>query len=347
MKGLVFTKLSTLELREVEKPEIINNTDAIVRITLTSICGSDIHLVEGHIPTTPGFVLGHEYVGVVEQVGKSVERVKVGQRVCGPAAPYCGQCSNCKAGHIAHCLRGGIHGSGKELGNLCGTHCMYIRVPFADNVLINIPDNVEDEKALFVGDVLSSGYYASQKGKIRHGDSVVIFGAGPIGLAAVHTARLFHPGMIILVGNVNPYGLEIGKQLGADYTILSSQENALEKIMELTEGKGADVVIEAAGTEAALQNSVRCAGIGRRIVSLGVYGKKVSMPMNEICLKNISIHIGLAHLGNMHRLMNMLEIGVIDLTPIITHRMKLDNIIEGYNLFKSKNDNVIKIVIQP
>lgn len=347
MKGLVFTKLNEVKLQEVEKPAIINDTDALVRVTLTSICGSDVHLVQGHLPTTPGYVLGHEYVGVIEKVGSAVKAVKVGQRVAGPAAPYCGQCANCKAGHIEHCMYGGVHGSGPEFGNLPGTHCEYVRVPFADNVLLPIPDDVSDEQALFVGDILSTGFFGAEKGNIKVGDTVVVFGAGPVGLAAIHSARLFSPEKIIAIGYKNTFRLEVSKKLGATHTILSSKEDVLERINELTNGQGADVAIDAAGTESNLQQAVRCVGIGGRVSLVALYGKSASLPLNEICMKNIKIEMGLGYLGHMERLLRMIQTGKIDLSPIITHRMPLSDVEKAFDIFQNRKENVIKVAIKP
>lgn len=347
MKALIYNKLNEVKLQEVEKPKLINPSDVIIRVTMTTICGSDVHLVQGHIPTTPGYVLGHEYVGVVEEIGSQVKNIKVGQRVIGPAAPYCGQCFNCKAGHIEHCINGGIHGSGAEFGNLSGSHSEYMRIPFGDTVLLPVPDNIKDEQALFVGDILSTGFFAVEKGDVKVGDTVVIFGGGPVGLAAVECCKLFSPEKIILVGRKDKFRLEVGKNLGATHIILSSEEDPLKKIQELTGGKGADVAIDAAGSEITLQQAVRCVGVGGRVSLVALYGGNISLPMNEICIKNIRIEMGLGYLGHMERLLRMIEIGKIDLTPIITHHMRLSEAEKAFELFQNKNEDVIKIAITP
>lgn len=346
MKGLVFSELHKVELKEVDKPQLLEPGDAIIRVTLTTICGSDLHLIHGHMPTTPGYVVGHEYVGVVEQVGSGVRNFKPGDRVTGPAAPYCGQCDNCRAGYIAHCQRGGVHGSGQEFGGISGTQSEFIRVPFADVNLVHVPDDLTDEQVLFVGDILSTGYFAVEKAEIRAGDSLVIFGAGPVGLCAVNTAKLFGAGQVILV-DVDPYRLDMGRKLGATHVIRADQENVLEVIGQLTGGKGADAAIEAVGLEATLQQAVRCVGIGGRVSIVGIFGQDVSLPMPEIFFKNIKIQMGLSYLGHMKRLIRMIQSGQLDLTPLITHRMKLGDIQKAYEIFEKRTEPVIKIALVP
>lgn len=347
MKGLVFKEKGAVSLMDVKKPELINDTDAIVKISLTTICGSDVHIIAGHLPTTPGYVLGHEYVGVVESVGKAVKKLKPGDRVAGPAAPYCGQCENCRKGNIEHCFNGGVHGSGKEFGNLDGTHSEYIRVPNAHVNLIKIPETVTDEQAIFVGDILSTGYSAAKEADIRMGDTVVIFGAGPVGLCALLGAKLFNPGKIILVGNSDKFRLEVGKSMGADYTIISSEEDVLSRIAELTNNRGADVAIDAAGSSRTLSDATRCVGVGGRVSLAALYAHPVELPMQELCMKNIKISMGLGYLGDMDKLMNMIELGKIDTSKLITHRMALDDAEKALSIFTDRNEPVIKILLKP
>lgn len=347
MKGLVFKERGVVSLMDVKKPEIINDTDVIVKISLTTICGSDVHLVEGHIPTKPGYVLGHEYVGVVESIGSSVKQIKVGDRVSGPAAPYCLKCENCRNGHISHCLNGGVHGSGKEFGGLDGTHSEYIRVPNADVNLLKIPDTLTNEQALFVGDILSTGYSSVKDADIKMGDTVVVFGGGPVGLCAVETAKLYNPQQIILVGHRDQFRMEVGKEMGADHTLLSSKEDVVARILELTDGKGTDAVIEAAGTPHTLDAGTRCLAIGGRLSIAALYAMPIELPMDELCMKNIQIRMGLAYLGDMDKLMRMIEIGKIDTSRLITHRMPLSQAEKAFYIFKDRTEPVLKIVIEP
>jgi len=347
MKGLVFKEAGRVSIEEVECPVLLHPQDAIVRITATTICGSDVHLAEGHIPTTPGYVMGHEYAGEVVETGELVKNLPSGTRVAGPAAPYCGQCANCRDGNISHCMQGGIHGSGPEFGNLPGTHAEFIRVPFADLNLVPIPENVTDEQALFVGDILSTGFTGVLNGKVSTGDTVVIFGAGPVGLSAVMTAKLFGAAQIILVGNRDEYRLQVGRNLGAHVTILGAKEDVNARISELTGGHGADVVIDAAGSASTVQNSLRCARIGGRVALLALYPMPIEFPMPEIGMKNLTISMGLGNLGYMRRLMDMISRGHIDPTPMITHRFPLSEAEEAYRIFKEREGNVIKVILKP
>lgn len=347
MKGLVFTEVGKIELKEVEKPRLINEEDVIVKVTTTTICGSDVHLVQGHIPTTPGYVLGHEYVGVVECVGNKVKKFKQGDRVIGPAAPYCGQCDHCKKGHIAQCLNGGIHGSGVELGSIPGTHSEFTRVPYGDVNLLHVPDHLSDEQVLFVGDIFATGYHAVEKGRVKPGDDVVIFGAGPVGLCAVQSAKLFNAGKIIVVGRKNQMRLDLAKKLGATHILRTDQCNPVEEIVKLTGGKGAEVAIEAAGSEVATQQALQCLGLGGTVSMVGMFAKEVALPLHQVLMKNISIEMGLGNLGNMSRLLGLIESGNVDLTSLVTHTMPLDDVEEAFALFESSPDTVIKIAVKP
>lgn len=346
MKALVYKGANDVELTNLEKPALLADTDAIIRIVLTTICGSDVHLVHGHIPTTPGYALGHEYVGIVEVVGSKVAQFKPGDRVIGPAAPYCGQCERCLKGDIMHCLNGGVHGSGQEFGNLSGSQSEFMRIPYADVNLVHVPDDLEDEQVLFVGDILSTGYFAAEKASIEHGDSVVVFGAGPVGLCAVQAAQLFLPKQVILV-DIDSYRLEVGSRMGATHTINAKEVDPLAVIAELTEGKGADAAIEAAGAEITLEQALRCVGLCGRVSLVGIFGKPVTIPLQEAFMKNVRIEMGLSYLGNLKKLIRLIQMGKIDLTPMITHRIPLDDIEKGFKMFEQRTDKVIKVVVSP
>ncbi|QNU68133.1 alcohol dehydrogenase catalytic domain-containing protein [Ruminiclostridium herbifermentans] len=347
MKGLYFPQLHKYELRNVEKPCLLKDTDVIVKITLTTICGSDLHLIHGMIPTTPGYVLGHEYVGIVEQTGSAVKNFKPGDRVIGPPSPFCGTCENCIDGDFSHCINGGIHGTGIEMGNLPGTHAEYIRVPFADTCLVHVPDILEDEQVIFISDILSTGYTAVVRGKVNPGDSVVVFGAGPVGLCAVVAAKLFNPLQIIVVGRKDKFRMDMAAKLGATHILSSIEDDVLEEIMKLTNGRGADVAIDASGSESAIQQAVRCVKINGNVSLVGITGTDITLPLSQIFMRNVNINMGLAHEGYMQRLINLVLSGHIDLSSLITHRMRLDDVVEAVELFEKRSENVVKVVIKP
>ena len=199
MKALYFPELHKIELKDVEKPILKNNTDVIIKIDSTTICGSDVHIVEGIIPTIPGFVLGHEYVGTIVEVGTEVNKFKVGDRIIGPPAPFCGTCVNCKNGFVAHCIHGGIHGSGESMGDIPGTHAEFSRVPHADVCLRKVPNHLSDEDVIFISDIAATGYSGIVHTDLKEGETLVIFGCGPVGLSSVLTAKFRNPSKIIVV----------------------------------------------------------------------------------------------------------------------------------------------------
>ncbi len=347
MKALYFPQVHKYEFRNVEKPCLQNDSDVIIKITLTTVCGSDLHLIHGIIPTTPGYVLGHEYVGVIEQTGSSVKNFKPGDRVIGPPAPFCGYCENCLNGNISHCLNGGIHGSGKEMGDLPGTHAEYIRVPFADTCLAHVPDTLEDEQVIFISDILSTGYTSVVRGKVNPGDTVVIFGAGPVGLCAVAAAKLFSPSRIIMVGRKDKYRMEMASELGATHVLSSMEGDVTQAVMKLTNGKGADVAIDASGSETAIQQAVKSVKINGNVSLVGITGMDITLPLSQIFMKNVNINMGLAHVGYIKRLITLVQTGQIDLRPLITHRMDLEQVEAAVALFESRSENVIKVVLKP
>lgn len=347
MKALLFSELGKVKLVDVEKPIIKHPKDVIIKVTLTAICGSDIHLKNGHIPTTAGYILGHEYVGIIDQVGSDVCNFKVGDRVVGAGTPFCGECENCKSGNIQRCLNGGIFGSGKEYGDLNGSHAEYMRVPYGDTTLQQIPDELTDEQVLFVGDILSTGWHSVIKANVNSNSNVVIYGAGAVGLCAVATAKLFNPQNIIVVGNENMYRLDLAKKMGATETILSSKIDSISKIMGITNGKGADSVIEAVGNETSIQNAIKCASIGSCVSIVGVAGNSINIPIFEMMMKNLRLEVGLVKLDYMKSLIDLIKKGDLDVTSLITHRMSLNNIEEAFDIFEHKKDNVIKIAIKP
>jgi threonine dehydrogenase-like Zn-dependent dehydrogenase len=346
VKGLVCTELGKIQLRDVPKPTLKDDTDVIVKVTACTICGSDIHLLHGEIASEPPYVLGHEYAGVIDEVGSKVKNFKPGDRVCGPPAVWCGRCDNCLKGAIAQCENGGIHGSGPTAGDLSGAQSEYMRIPYADGILLHVPDGMNDETALLICDNVSTGFFAIENGNPFPGDTIIIFGAGPVGLNAVQCARLFGPSKIILVSGTQSR-LEVGKKMGADHVIrYHDTPDVVAEVMKLTDGKGVQVAAECAGAPVAFANAVNCCDVGGRVSVVGI-GAEMNIPLPGAFVKNVSIRMGLGYLGNNKRLINLVMRGKINPNPIITHRIKLEDIEAAYPMFEKREDNVIKIIVTP
>ncbi len=347
MKAVLFEKIGSVKLGEASKPVLETEKDAIVKVTHTAICGTDLHILNGNIPVEESTILGHEAVGVVEKTGSDVKRVKIGDRIVLSCTVQCGQCTNCQKGLVALCKHGGIFGCGKQRGGFPGAQAEYIRVPFADMVLEPIPSDLTEEQAIFVGDILSTGYMASENGSIEPGDVVVIFGAGPVGLCTIATARLFGPSLIVGV-DVLDYRLEAAKHLGADIVINSSNTDILEEIKRITDGRGADVAIEAVGSAETLNHCIESVRGGGNISIVGVFPPgMVEMSMKKMLIRNIQIRMGLVNMVNMGRLMSLIKHCKLDLLPLITHRMSLGEVKDAYRIFRSKSENVLKVILHP
>lgn len=347
MKSLVWTRLGEVEVQDIDKPTIQNDTDVILRVTLSTICGSDVHIVEGMMGYEPPFPLGHEYMGVIEEVGSAVTELKPGDRVAGPPAVYCGTCDACRKGAYGHCENGGIFGSGETMGGLDGAISEYIRVPHAESCLVKVPDDITDEQALFVGDILTTGYSVVKDANIQHGDTVVIFGVGPIGLCAVLAAKLYNPRLIIAVGGHDSFRTDLALELGADVALLSSECDVVDKIMELTDGKGVDAAIECAGNPKAVADATLCVGVGGHVAICGLFGGPVELPMQDICQKNMTITMGLGDVSMMPTTLEMIKLGKFDTSKLITHCMPLEDAKEAFEIFSKRTEPVIKVALRP
>lgn len=358
MKAIVFEEINKVALADVDRPALQDPDDAIVRVTLTSICGSDIHMIHGAAPMMPGDVLGHEFVGVVEELGERVEGFEVGDRVAVACTRQCGKCEMCLKGLPAKCVQGGIFGCGPMLGNLPGAQAEYVRVPFAQIGMHKIPEGLTDEQSLLVGDILSTGYFGVINGKLAPGDAVAVFGAGPVGLCAIACARLFSPSKIIAVDPI-ANRLEVAKKLGATHTIDPGNADAVHEIKELTGGapkdlleeftsrSGADVVIEAVGIKATFDASFQAVRPGGNVSIVGIFEESQDLLMPQLSIKNIGVTMGLVNVVHMGRLLKIIAAGLLDTTPLITHTMPLEEGVEGYEMFDKKLDNVIKIALKP
>lgn len=345
MRAVIFHGIGDISIEEIDVPTIQKASDAIIRITLTTICGSDLHLIHGQTVVDPESPIGHECVGVVEEVGSDVSSFKPGDRVIVPTFTHCGNCFFCKKGSTSQCEKGGIIGFGSIRGGLGGAQTEYVRVPFADMSLVKTPDSLTDEDVLFVGDVIATAYFALENVPIKPGDTVAIVGPGPVGLAVQEIAPVFGAGKIIMIGT-REYRMEVAKQRGAT-TINPNEENAPEKVLELTNGYGADVVVECAGTPDSFKIAFDSVRKGGSVSLMGMWGEPIEVPLNDMVMNNITIFTGLVDCNRLEEIVQLIEAGRINTNFLITHRMKLDDILEAYRIFENKEDNVLKIAITP
>jgi alcohol dehydrogenase len=350
MRAVVYRGPGDIRLEEVAEPVIQEPEDAIVRVTTASICGSDLHVLHGLMPKMEaGSIIGHEFVGVVEATGPAVERFQPGDRVVGPAAVWCGRCRACRKGLLSACENGAIFGNGPLFGALDGAQADYVRVPFAGITLQPIPPGLSDEQVIFAGDILPTGYSAvaglapGARG-VRAGDTVVIFGAGPVGLCATASARVFHPGRIIVV-DMESYRLQMAVRLGADRVIDASTEDVRALITEATGGWGADYVVEAVGKQETLNNAIAVTAPGAAVSVVGVFQQPVSVNAPRMLAKNLTLTTGMGDLGYIPDLIGLIASGRLDLTSLITHRLPLDEAIHAYDMFEKRADGAIKILL--
>jgi alcohol dehydrogenase len=347
MKAVVLKEKGQLALEDVPEPQLKENSDVIVRVTTAAICGSDIHIKHGLVPgVAPGTIMGHEFMGVIDRTGSEVTRFKPGDRVAVPAAVWCGICPACRRGEVEYCANGGVWGGGELFSlKLSGVQTVAVRVPFADVCLTSIPDSVPDEQAVFVGDVFSTGYHAAHEGHITIGDSVVIFGCGPIGLTALVSARQFGPKQVLAIDRL-PNRLALAKHFGG-LPIDASKGPVVEQIQRATGGAGADVVIEAVGSQETFLDALRSVRRGGAVSVVGLFPGPVDFPLHELVLSGLRLSMGLGNLSRMNQLMALIESGRVDLSPLVTHTFALDDALEAYDLFENHKEKCIKVVLKP
>lgn len=346
MKAAVFVAPGRIELQERPVPEV-GPGDALVRVTTTTICGTDVHILKGEYPVAPGRIVGHEPVGVVAALGPGVTGYRVGQRVIVGAITPCGQCGPCLDGQQAQC--GGKALGGWRLGNtIDGCQAEYVRIPHAMANLTPVPDGLTDEQVLMCPDIMSTGFGGAESGGIRIGDTVAVFAQGPIGLCATLGARLRGAARILTVDGVEARRA-MSARLGADVTIDVRPEDPVERILAETGGRGVDVAIEALGTQATFESCLRVLRPGGTLSSLGVYSGKLELPLDAFAA-GIGDHRIVTTLcpggkERMRRLLGVVASGRADLRPLVTHRFPLDRIEEAYDLFGHQRDGVLKVAI--
>ena len=351
MKATVFHSKNNIRVEEVDKPRA-GVGEAVIRVTLTTICGTDLHIVRGEYPVAPGLVIGHEPVGVIEELGEGVSGYKIGDRVLVGAITPCGQCGACLSGHSSQCGHGEGYGAlgGWRFGNtINGAQAEYLKVPYAQANLAKIPDELSDEQVVLLADIASTGFSGAESAKIKIGDSVVIFAQGPIGLCATAGARLMGASLIIGIDG-DDHRLAMSKRMGADVTLDYRDGDVVAEVKRLT-GGGADVAIEALGTQQTFESALRCLRPAGTLSSLGVYSGKLQIPY-EAFAAGIGDHRIVTTLcpggkERMRRLMEVVRRGRVDLTPLLTHTFSLDNIEQAYDLFGERLDGVMKVAIRP
>jgi alcohol dehydrogenase len=344
MKALVYHAPGKRGFEEKPKPEIQTATDAIVKILKTTICGTDLHILKGDVPTVEsGRILGHEGVGIIVQVGANVSSFCVGDHVLISCITSCGKCTNCKKGMYSHCENGG----GWILGNLIdGTQAEYVRIPFADNSLYAIPPGADEEALVMLSDILPTGFECGViNGHVEPGDTVAIVGAGPIGLATLLTAQFYSPAEIIMV-DVDDNRLETSKKLGATQIINNSDGKAVEKVMTLTNNKGVDVAIEAVGIPMSFDICQAIITAGGHIANIGVHGKPVQLNLDKLWSQNITLTTRLVDTVTTPMLMKTVASGKIKPRHLITHHFKLDDIMKAYDAFGDAiKERTLKVMI--
>lgn len=346
MKAAVFVQRGKIELANKPIPAV-GSGQALVRITTTTICGTDVHILSGEYPVKPGLTIGHEPVGVIETLGEGVYGYEVGQRVVVGAITPCGFCYSCLDGHRSQC--GGKAAGGWQFGNtIDGAQAEFLLVPNAMANLQIIPDGLTEEQVLMCPDIMSTGFGGAESGGIQIGDTVVIFAQGPIGLCATAGAKLRGASLIIAVDGVAAR-LSMSQRMGAHVTIDYTKVDPLTEIMRLTGGRGVDVAIEALGTQETFESCLRALKPGGTLSSLGVYSGKLTLPLDAYAagLGDYRIVTTLCPGGKerMRRLMNVVASGCVDLEPMVTHRFELSQIEEAYDLFANQRDGVLKVAI--
>lgn len=344
MKAIHLDAIGVVSVQEVPDPTVESPTDVVVDVIATTICGSDLHLVGGHMGGETGYVLGHEYVGVVREVGGAVREFQVGDRVIGPPAPWCGNCDHCRAGKAAYCRHGGVLGAGKTFGGFGGTQAQRLRVPFGDRDLVRVPDHVTDAAALGVGDALMTGATGARHACTGIGQAIAVFGCGPIGLMAIHYAAALGASTIIAIDPVTKR-LELAKQLGATHTISALDPRA--EVGAITDGRGVDGVVDAAGVAATFAAALDVLAPCGRLAVLGIPGEPFEFQVAAALFKTVDLWTGLGDIRMVDELMALVAAGKLDPSPVFNGEFTLDEVPELYRRLAAPGHGIVKALIRP
>jgi alcohol dehydrogenase len=344
MKALVYHGPGSKTWEEVPDPTIVEDTDAIVQVDTTTICGTDLHILKGDVPeVTPGRILGHEAVGTVEQVGTGVKTVAPGDRVLVSCISACGHCRFCRQGSYGQCVGGG----GWILGHLIdGTQAERVRIPFADTSTYRLPPGANDDEFVMLSDILPTGYEVGVlNGQVRPGDTVAVVGAGPIGLSAITGARMYSPGRVVAI-DLADSRLEAAKRFGADLTLNSSHSDPVAFVQGLTDGLGADVAIEAVGVPQTFELCTDLVRPGGHVANIGVHGKPATLHLESLWIRNVTITTGLVDTYSTPTLLRLLGSRQLDASGFATHRFGLDEFLDAYDVFARAGDTgALKVVV--
>jgi len=344
MKALVYVSAGNKTLQDRPKPKVIDPTDAIIKITKTTICGTDLHILKGDVPSCQsGRILGHEGVGIIDEVGSAVTAFKAGDRVLISCISACGKCDYCRKRMYSHCTTGGW-----ILGNkIDGTQAEFVRIPYADTSLYPIPEGADEEALVMLSDILPTGFECGVlNGKVQPGSTVAIVGSGPIGLAALLTAQLYSPSEIIMV-DIDDNRLEVAKRFGATAVVNSANGKVVDALMKLTSQRGVDTAIEAVGIPATFELCEKIVAPGGIIANIGVHGSKVDLHLENLWDRNITITTRLVDTESTPMLLKLVKSDKIDAKLLITHHFKLDHILDAYEAFENAaTTNALKVIIE-
>lgn len=344
MRAFVWHRGGKTELLEKEVPHVLLPTDAVVRVTMSTICTSDLHILHGAVPrAVPDTVLGHEFVGVVTQLGSAVKGLRVGDRVAANCVSYCGDCWFCRRGFVNNCEKGGwLLGCTQD-----GCQADYVRVPLAGSSLYKIPSDLSDRQALLTGDILASGYFGAELCAFQPGDTAVVLGAGPVGICACLCARLFGAGRVILA-DIDPARLAFAGAHGVADLYADPHAGDLEAFVRTaTEGRGADGVIEAAGTDETFELAWRVARANSVVAVVAMYEHAQTLPLEKMYGKNLIFKTGGVDSCHCPEILELLAQGRLDVSFLLTHTVKLADIAQGYEMFAKKQDGCMKVAVVP
>jgi alcohol dehydrogenase len=349
MKALVYKGPGQKSWEDVPDPVILAPTDVIVKMVATTICGTDLHILKGDVPeVSVGRILGHEGIGVITEVGAGVSQLDVGDRVILACVSSCGQCSNCRKGLYSHCLNPeGMAGIGWIFGYMIdGTQAEYVRVPFAENSVYKVPQGMTDAEGILLSDILPTGFEIGvQYGKVTPGDVVAVIGAGPVGLSAVMTARLYGPSKVIAI-DLDNSRLARAKDFGATDTVNSGDPDWKKQVLALTDGLGVDVAIEAVGVPDTFTMATVIVRPGGHVANVGVHGKSVDLALNELWIKNIDISMGLVNTNTLGMLLKLVAEHKLPADKFVTHEFGFDQVIEAYEVFgHAAEHDALKVLI--